>query len=314
MTPLRTLSLACPAVPTCGLALCESERALPGLVEQLEAELDRLGLKDERIALRVTGCPNGCARPYQSDIGVVGRSGDKYTLFVGGNVLGNRLSFTLRDLVPIGQIVPTLVPLLQHFKQQRQPSEGFGDFCHRLGQEALDKLLPAVTGKPKAEEPPAAVNGAPVPKTPALAAQPTAAAAVAAKPSNETYYAGPAGEELRDYTYRYGTDGSVRETVVYFYGDDLRASQAHPGLPLVREAVYQGEAKPYRLHAARKRSDTFFAGQAGQELRDYRLDYHTDSRPAQTVIYFYDGNARAKQAPSGASLRRSEQRPVNSGP
>ena len=86
----------------------------------------------------MTGCPNGCVRPYQSDIGIVGRSGDKYTLFVGGNLVGSRLNFVLKDLVPIGEIVRTLSPLLADFKQHRLGTESFGDYCHRLG---ADKLL-----------------------------------------------------------------------------------------------------------------------------------------------------------------------------
>ena len=72
----------------------------------------------------MTGCPNGCVRPYQSDIGIVGRSGDKYSLYVGGHVLGHRLNFELRDLVPRGEIVPTLRPLLEHFKDERQAGRG----------------------------------------------------------------------------------------------------------------------------------------------------------------------------------------------
>ena len=84
VSEVRKYSLACPAVPTCGLAISESERVLPGLIDQLEASLHRLGLADESLSVRMTGCPNGCARPYQSDIGLVGRSGDKYSIFVGG--------------------------------------------------------------------------------------------------------------------------------------------------------------------------------------------------------------------------------------
>jgi sulfite reductase (ferredoxin) len=95
----------------------------------------------------MTGCPNGCARPYQSDIGLVGRSGDKYTVYVGGNVLGTRLNFVLRDLVPYRDIVPLLVVVLEHFQQHRQAGEGFGDFCHRLGAERLQALLPPATVK-----------------------------------------------------------------------------------------------------------------------------------------------------------------------
>jgi sulfite reductase (ferredoxin) len=139
---VQQYSMACPAIPTCGLAITESERALPGVIDALAAELRRLGLQDEKLSVRMTGCPNGCARPYQSDIGLVGRSGDKFTVFVGGRVLGDRLNFPLRDLVPLGQVVPLLTPLLEHFKATRRGEEGFGDFCHRLGAEALQALLP----------------------------------------------------------------------------------------------------------------------------------------------------------------------------
>ncbi len=128
-------SLACPAIPTCGLALSEAERVLPSIIDQLEAELARIGLDKDKIGVRMTGCPNGCVRPYQSDIGIVGRSGDKYTLFVGGNLVGSRLNFILKDLVPMNEIVPTLLPLFADFKKNRQDGEGFGDYCQRLGME-----------------------------------------------------------------------------------------------------------------------------------------------------------------------------------
>src|SRR5262249_16464559 len=137
VAPVRRHSMACPAVPTCGLAISESERALPGILDELEAALRRLGLADEKISVRMTGCPNGCARPYQSDIGIVGRSGDKYTLYVGGHVFGHRLNFVLKDLVPRDEIVPTLTPLLQRWEGEREAGEGFGDYCQRLGAERL---------------------------------------------------------------------------------------------------------------------------------------------------------------------------------
>ena len=140
-------SMACPAIPTCGLAITESERVMPGIIDRLEVELERLGLVQEKISVRMTGCPNGCARPYQSDIGLVGRSGDKFMVFVGGNILGNRLNFELCDLVPLDHIVPLLVPLLENFKLARQPGEGFGDFCQRLGASKLRTLLPVGIGK-----------------------------------------------------------------------------------------------------------------------------------------------------------------------
>jgi len=145
---VQKLSMACPAIPTCGLAVSESERALPGIIDQLEVELRRLGLEQENIVVRMTGCPNGCARPYQSDIGIVGRSGDKYTLYVGGRLLGDRLNFLLKDLVPLREVVPTLAPLLEGYRALRLEREGFGDFCHRLGQEALLALLPPSASSP----------------------------------------------------------------------------------------------------------------------------------------------------------------------
>lgn len=132
----RSLSMACPAIPTCGLAISEAERALPDLLTELEGALAELGLQNERLNVRMTGCPNGCARPYQSDIGLVGRSGDKYVVYVGGRLAGDRLSYELRDLTPRGEIVATLRPLLQRFRDERGAGEGFGDFCTRIGVDA----------------------------------------------------------------------------------------------------------------------------------------------------------------------------------
>jgi sulfite reductase (ferredoxin) len=139
---VQRYSMSCPAIPTCGLAISESERALPGIIDELERELERLGMPDESISVRMTGCPNGCARPYQSEIGIVGRSGDKYTLFVGGHYLGHRLNFPLQDLVPRAKIVPTLAALLEAFQREREPGECFGDYCHRLGPDRCRALLP----------------------------------------------------------------------------------------------------------------------------------------------------------------------------
>jgi sulfite reductase (ferredoxin) len=143
---VQRYSMSCPAIPTCGLAISESERALPGIVDGLEVELKRLGLEKEVLGVRMTGCPNGCVRPYQSEIGIVGRSGDKYTLFVGGHVVGHRLSFVLRDLVPLAEIVPTLVPILERFRAERLPGENLGDYCQRFGQERLQALVGAPAG------------------------------------------------------------------------------------------------------------------------------------------------------------------------
>lgn len=145
LTLLRRYSIACPAWPTCGLAVTESERALPGLLDQLEVELARMDLASERISVHMTGCPNGCARPYTPDIGLVGKAaGEKYTLFLGGNVEGTRLAFIYKDMVPKEEIVPSLVPILAHFKAERQNGESFGDFCHRLGKDALESAAGSV--------------------------------------------------------------------------------------------------------------------------------------------------------------------------
>lgn len=142
LTLLRRYAIACPAWPTCGLAVTESERALPGILDNLEGELSRLGLLEERIAIHMTGCPNGCARPYTPDIGFVGKaSGEKYTVYLGGNAEGTRLAFVYRDSVPKEEITTTLVPVLTYFKSHRTPGEKFGDFCHRLGKAALDAAV-----------------------------------------------------------------------------------------------------------------------------------------------------------------------------
>jgi len=130
-------SMACVAWPTCGLSITESERALPGIVDELEVEIEKLGLADEKFTMRMTGCPNGCARPYNSDIGLVGRAKNKYTMFLGGRLLGNRLSYIYKDMVPSEEVVPELVRVFTLFKEKRNEGESFGDFCDRLGKEDL---------------------------------------------------------------------------------------------------------------------------------------------------------------------------------
>ena len=109
---------------------------MPGILDELDAALNDLGLSKEAIGVRMTGCPNGCVRPYQSDIGIVGRSGSKYVVYVGGSILGDRLNFELRDLTPREQIVPMLRPLLVRFREERSNGESFGDFCRRIGPDA----------------------------------------------------------------------------------------------------------------------------------------------------------------------------------
>jgi sulfite reductase (ferredoxin) len=133
----RRWSMACVAWPTCGLSITEAERSLPGVIDKIEVELAKLGLSGERFTIRMTGCPNGCARPYNSDIGLVGKTAGKYTVLLGGRLWGDRLNFVYQDLVPEEEIVSTLLPVLIFFKRDRAPGETFGEFCHRHGPEKL---------------------------------------------------------------------------------------------------------------------------------------------------------------------------------
>jgi sulfite reductase (ferredoxin) len=147
ISTVRRWSMACPALPTCGLAVTEAERALPGILDQLEVELSRLGLEKERFAVRMTGCPNGCARPYNCDVGLVGRSAHinkdgtpgpgTYTIFLGGRTVGDRLNTEFKDYVPYDQVVAELVPVFARFKAERNDGESLGDFCDRIGIEEL---------------------------------------------------------------------------------------------------------------------------------------------------------------------------------
>jgi sulfite reductase (ferredoxin) len=149
LTPLARWALACPALPTCGLALTEAERVRAPLVAKFEDLFRAHGLEGERISLRITGCPNGCVRSYAGDIGLVGRVPGAYAIYVGGDFEGTRLSFQFRDRVRAEKIGETMAPLVAAFASGRRDGEGFGDFCARLGQDALLALsepLRAVAG------------------------------------------------------------------------------------------------------------------------------------------------------------------------
>ena len=113
---VRRYSMACPALPTCGLSVTESERIFPALVDSIEAELAKYGLAGDRISIHMTGCPNGCARPYTPDIGLVGKAKLKYTLFLGGNTEGTRMAFLYKDMVPLEEITHVLSPLFAYYK------------------------------------------------------------------------------------------------------------------------------------------------------------------------------------------------------
>lgn len=131
-TVIHRASMACPALPTCGLALAESERALPGLLESIEQLLAEVGLKDEEIIIRVTGCPNGCARSSMAELGFIGRSPGKYQICVGGNESSTRLNRPHWDVVKSEDIIAELRPVFARFARERQGPERFGDFCARV--------------------------------------------------------------------------------------------------------------------------------------------------------------------------------------
>lgn len=133
-------SMACPALPTCGLAITESERVFPDVVREVEGLLEEFGLENEEISIRMTGCPNGCARPYVADIGLVGRSLEKYSFFLGGNPAGTRLAKLYKDLVPFDEITEEIRLLLSHYKENRNEGEPFGDFWNRIGIEQAREI------------------------------------------------------------------------------------------------------------------------------------------------------------------------------
>ena len=137
LTLARRYSIACPAFPTCGLAITESERVMPDVMTDLEAEMERQGLGDERVTVHMTGCPNGCARPYTPDVGLVGKARGKYTVYLGGNPEGTRIGFVYEDMVPQEEIAARLSGPLAKFAAERTDGESFGDFCHRLGKQGL---------------------------------------------------------------------------------------------------------------------------------------------------------------------------------
>jgi sulfite reductase (ferredoxin) len=142
---LRRNSLACPALPTCALAISEAERVMPRVLGDLDRMLDEVGLPGHPLVFRMTGCPNGCARPYVAEVALVGRSLDKYMVYIGGDVAGTRLARPFLDLVPLGSVAGTLKPLFERYRDQRHGAEDFGDFCDRLGLDALKAIVAEAT-------------------------------------------------------------------------------------------------------------------------------------------------------------------------
>ena len=129
---LHAAAMACPALPTCGLALAESERMLPGLIDRLEKLCGELGLSEEEIIIRSTGCPNGCARPYMAELAFVGKGPGRYQVWLGGNAAGTRLNRVWKETVKDPEIENELRPVLARFAKERNAGERFGDWCDRV--------------------------------------------------------------------------------------------------------------------------------------------------------------------------------------
>ena len=133
ITGLRLNSMACVALPTCGLALAESERYLPSLISELDQIIEECGLRESEIVIRMTGCPNGCARPYLGEIGFVGRAPGKYNIYLGAAFDGSRLNKLYKPSVKSEEIVNELAPIIRRYATERREGERFGDFTIRAG-------------------------------------------------------------------------------------------------------------------------------------------------------------------------------------
>ena len=135
--PLIRYSMACPALPTCGLAVTESERAIPAILDRIRALLDKLDMAEEELVIRMTGCPNGCARPYMAELGFVGSAPNTYQIWLGGTPDQTLLARPYVQKMHIDDLEDFLTPLFTCFKDNRQPGESFGEFCNRAGFEEL---------------------------------------------------------------------------------------------------------------------------------------------------------------------------------
>jgi len=139
--PLVRLSMACPALPLCTLAVTEAERVMPNFMDRIRTVLDRVGLEGQEIMIRMTGCPNGCARPYMAEMAFVGDGPDSYQLWLGGSPVLTRVGFPQMDKMKAGNLEGTLEPLFKFYKLNRMEGEAFGDFCQRAGKEQIDKMF-----------------------------------------------------------------------------------------------------------------------------------------------------------------------------
>jgi len=130
---LKRNSMACVALPTCGLAMAESERYLPSLLEKIDLILEEVGLTEEDIVIRMTGCPNGCARPALAELAFIGKAPGKYNMYIGGGFSGERLNKLYRENIGEEEILKNLRPLLQEYATDKMENEHFGDYVIRAG-------------------------------------------------------------------------------------------------------------------------------------------------------------------------------------
>jgi sulfite reductase (NADPH) hemoprotein beta-component len=129
---MRAVGMACPSLPTCGLGLAESERMLPGMIDRIEKLAGEVGLTNEEIVIRSTGCPNGCARPYMAELGFVGKAPGRYQVWLGGNASGTRLNRIWKDVLKEPELEAELRPVFVRFAKERNAGERFGDWCDRV--------------------------------------------------------------------------------------------------------------------------------------------------------------------------------------
>lgn len=141
--PLNRLAMACPALPLCGLAQTEAERLMPSYLERIRALLNTMELSEEEILIRMTGCPNGCARPYMAELAFVGDGPKNYQVWLGGSPVLTRTGYPYKAKMKVDDLEATLTPIFSMFKEQRQQFEAFGDFCHRAGAEAIEAYCAA---------------------------------------------------------------------------------------------------------------------------------------------------------------------------
>lgn len=143
--PLARLAMACPALPLCGLAQTEAERIMPSYLERIRAVMDKMGLSDEEILIRMTGCPNGCARPYMAELAFVGDGPKSYQVWLGGSPVLTRTAYPFMAKMPADDLEKTLEPIFSMYLAQRQEFEAFGDFCHRVGADSIEKYMESYT-------------------------------------------------------------------------------------------------------------------------------------------------------------------------